>query len=313
MITEFTEALSEVPQAYSAVNTLSVVLRHDCKYPKEHKEKLQEKGASGVISPPDVAGDYRFFTKGANFGWNVNTWYEDGAVVNDCSGAWNGKIWQFLDRSRDSKHVLSVKSSRSGSQEGIGLIGFPYHYAFSFLAPNFERGAANPKEIIEALPNSSMSLEKLANPSHWSEFIQDAKSIRIEDVESLGGRHVVVQIERGYFPDRVTKSGWKVFFDIDHVTFPVRVDRYDASTSELINRFEVVGPMRKVAGLDVPESYKLSTYNPSLGIDVPYRIEEFSGVSFLINGEIDDESFGFDASTVSRVKDLDSGRTIIVE
>jgi len=305
-----------ITEKYSAIDSFEFLVEREYYLTPEFREYLRkETSASGDLGRR-IQGRCRFYAKGEKFGWNLNVAREDGAVVQDKSGAWNGDVWQTLDRGGESGNVIKVLPRRSGLRESAGFTGVPFSSAFAFLVPISPKPDMTRMEMVEDLVNHRVTLKKLGDKKVWWDAISSTDSIKFRKV-NIGGKirdTFVFEVTGNAFGgDRGKVARWKVWFDEDHPTFPIRVESYVESSSKIASRFEVTGPFKRVSGIDIPTAYTTKGFDSSGEFTGTTSIGNVVVKEVSLGGEIEDSRFGFDPAVASKIIDLETGNVVEIE
>ncbi len=302
--------LREVIGSWGQLNSVEFNVAFESEYVAEYLDFREDEGYPLKIKHPSSRGVASYFAEDTKYGYDLNHSWGNGSLMRDEAGAWNGSLWQRLNRYPEVGAELEISKTRKGSYEATGKYGSPFEYAFPFL-----KNVPNMGSISEDGWQHAISIERLANEAEWLAAIAAAE--RKVEIEEDGSKELIVlTLQRGYLAgDRSTKAKYRIWLDRGRPSFPVRVQTIDAKTNDIVSEFEA-HEFEAIDGIWIPTSYSYLNYDSNPGSaygNRPYKEMRFTVKEASINKPIRAEAFSFDASLARSVVDLTSGRTIRVK
>ncbi|MEX2577723.1 MAG: hypothetical protein WD342_01590 [Verrucomicrobiales bacterium] len=309
-ISEFEDLFKATAKKWMSTQTIEFDVAFKTEWTPAFLKHREDIGYPLQIKDTKSVGTATYFAKGENYGYNLNQNWSNGAIMRDEAGAWDGNLWQRLNRYPSSGAELEVSKVRIGDYESSAKYGSPFEYAFPFLREFPRQGDVS----IDGW-KYNLSLERVASQEQW--FTAIAHAARTVGQETLDGKAILVlTFDRGFLGgDRSRKARYKVWFDKNFPEFPVQVQTLDRDAGLVVSEYRVT-EFSDSNGYRFPKKYSYSRYDGNKGSaygNRPYQRMDFTVTEAKFNKEIEPHKFSFDASSVGKVVDLSTGRTIRVE
>jgi len=298
--------LKPVVSKWSNVKALALEVDSESDFDREFLEFRRSIGSPLQVRFPSTEGVYQYWADGAKFAYDRVSNAENGAVVCDEAGAWNGRYWQTLNRYPGGKPRLGVTRVRDLMHEGTGHLSSPFYYAFQFLV-----GRINGSDSGAGW-KYAVTIEDVSNEEVWASAI--ARVGPEIETETFKGRTTFVLRFPTPFATRhpSTPTLYKVWFDREFPEFPIRVDSINERSGKICSRF-MVDSFHRVDGFRIPKRFRSIKFDSESEFgNRPYLTSVFAVRNAMINPEIPEERFTFDASQARSVTDLETGNVIRV-